>query len=315
MMLKRWHDLDISDTCEWREEDYHLPKEFHFDVAHPLWDNIDQIDDDIWSMLGNQTPIRDCGEFGLDVLGIRDNANKGLEECGESSQHKRRRMLQFSSDGNDTSMGNEQITFTTVNSKVGDLLVEDVPLIGVGLSENMQWTPQLNSCFPDGRCVSSNEGLDHSSNTRLADCLNETEMHYNTDDMLSSRNDHVASYCQVGFSAHELETEVVQETTGHTTLRIFKGKKSHIKSPTKLTSSVAYPFTLIKPCGVHGDMTLKDINQRIHATPTSLSKLKNDEEPSLSYPTSAFSGKPVVVKTKIHTEGGKGSITILRTKG
>lgn len=95
----------------------------------------------------------------------------------------------------------------------------------------------------------------------------------------------------------------------------FLGKKSYIKSPTKLTSSVAYPFTLIKPCGVHGDVTLKDINQRIHAPLKSLSKLKKAEEPSLSYPTSAFSGKPVVVKTKIHTEGGKGSITILRTKG
>nr|XP_029122585.1 protein XRI1-like [Elaeis guineensis] len=307
--------------CEWWEEARCLPKDIQLDVPHPQWGKIDQTDDDIWNMLGNQTPIGDYGDFGFDVLDIEDNASKGLEECGQPSQNKRRRMLQFSSDGNDTSMGNEQINFTTVNSKNGDLEVrEDVPLIGVGLSENLQWTPELNSCFPNNRCVFNDEGLDHSSNAWLADCLNETEMHYSTDDMPSSRNDHVASYDQVGLSefpntAHELETEVVQETIGHTTLRIFKGKKSYIKSPTKLTSSVAYPFTLIKPCGFHGDVTLKDINQRIHAPPTSLSKLKKDEEPSLSYPTSAFSGKPVVVKTKIRTEGGRGSITILRTKG
>lgn len=83
----------------------------------------------------------------------------------------------------------------------------------------------------------------------------------------------------------------------------------------KLTTSIAYPFALIKPCGVQGDITLKDINQRIHAPPPSKSKNTNDEDTSMSYPTSTFSGKPVVVKTKIRTDGGKGSITIMRTKG
>lgn len=91
----------------------------------------------------------------------------------------------------------------------------------------------------------------------------------------------------------------------------FLGRKSFIQTPTKLASSVAYPFAFIKPCGVHGDVTLKDINQRIH---TPLKSKQNIEDIS-SFPTSAFSGKPVVGKTKIRTEGGKGSITIMRTKG
>lgn len=98
------------------------------------------------------------------------------------------------------------------------------------------------------------------------------------------------------------------------TLPIRAGRKSYIRTPTKLASSVAYPFAFIKPCGFHGDVTLKDINQRIRTPPPS--KLKHQpEDPSQSYPTSAFSGKPVVGKTKIHTEGGKGSITIMRTRG
>lgn len=92
------------------------------------------------------------------------------------------------------------------------------------------------------------------------------------------------------------------------------GRKSYIRTPTKLASSIAYPFAFIKPCGFHGDVTLKDINQRIRTPPPSKSK-HHPEDPSLSYPTSAFSGKPVVGKTKIHTEGGKGSITIMRTRG
>ena len=81
---------------------------------------------------------------------------------------------------------------------------------------------------------------------------------------------------------------------------------SLVKVKENLTTSVAYPFTLIKPSWEEGDVTLQDINQRIHAPP------KKAPE---SLGTSAFSGKPVIGKTRIRTEGGKGSITILRTKG
>ena len=84
--------------------------------------------------------------------------------------------------------------------------------------------------------------------------------------------------------------------------------------PTKLASSVAYPFAFIKPSGAHGDVTLKEINQHIQTPPPLKSKQSNDDDPS-AYPKSAFSGKPVVGKTKIRTEGGKGSITITRTTG
>lgn len=65
---------------------------------------------------------------------------------------------------------------------------------------------------------------------------------------------------------------------------------------------------------MQGAVTLKDINQKMLTPPPSKSK-KTHENPKTSYPTSAFSGKPVVGKTKIRTEGGKGSITIMRTKG
>ncbi|KAL2545699.1 Protein XRI1 [Forsythia ovata] len=93
---------------------------------------------------------------------------------------------------------------------------------------------------------------------------------------------------------------------------VFKGRKSYMQSPSKLASSVVYPFAFIKPCGMHGDVTLKDINQRIHNPSESD---ENSEDLAVSYPTSAISGKPVVGKTKIRTEGGRGSITITRTKG
>lgn len=84
-----------------------------------------------------------------------------------------------------------------------------------------------------------------------------------------------------------------------------------IETPKKLITKTAYPFAIIKPSCVQGEVTLKDINQKIHNPPPKPEKPKEDEE---LYPTSAFSGKPVVSKMMIRTEG-KGSITIMRTKG
>jgi len=81
---------------------------------------------------------------------------------------------------------------------------------------------------------------------------------------------------------------------------------SLVKVKENLTTSVAYPFTLIKPSWEEGDVTLQDINKRIHAPPKKAPEILG---------TSAFSGKPVIGKTRIRTEGGRGSITILRTKG
>jgi hypothetical protein len=61
-------------------------------------------------------------------------------------------------------------------------------------------------------------------------------------------------------------------------------------------------------------VTLNDINKKIHAPRLYKIKIKSNEGRS-SHEASAISGKPIVHKTKIHTEGGKGSITITRTLG
>lgn len=121
----------------------------------------------------------------------------------------------------------------------------------------------------------------------------------------------ISDFCE---TAPEFANDAPQQRISTPQKIIFKGRKSCIQTPTKLATSVAYPFAFIKPSGAHGDVTLKDINQKIRTPPPSKLKQKS-EDPSVSYPTSAFSGKPVVGKTKIRTEGGKGSITIMRTKG
>ncbi|XP_039133691.1 protein XRI1-like [Dioscorea cayenensis subsp. rotundata] len=162
----------------------------------------------------------------------------------------------------------------------------------------------------------NDEGFNKSTEVLLQNCLNESEM----PNIQNEMNYHMVSYKQNNISElcnipPDTGNEVVHKTHTLNPCRIFKGRKSYIETPTKSTTSVAYPFALIKPCGVQGHVTLKDINQLIHASPPSKSMNKIDEDSSMSYPTSAFSGKPVVVQTKLRTEGGKGSITIMRTKG
>ncbi|CAM6037747.1 unnamed protein product [Sphagnum compactum] len=87
-----------------------------------------------------------------------------------------------------------------------------------------------------------------------------------------------------------------------------------------LSMPVAYPFTLVKPLGIEGDVTLMDINQLISTPPRSAlisnsSVSSSDQQPNTKVDYRVgLSGKSVVTRTRICTEGN-GTITILRTKG
>ncbi|CBI27359.3 hypothetical protein VitviT2T_005145 [Vitis vinifera] len=94
-------------------------------------------------------------------------------------------------------------------------------------------------------------------------------------------------------------------------------KSSLQKGAMSKEKKIAYPFDVVKPGGVEGDVTLKDINHRILMRPK-----RPIPHPVGDYaahpcasPASGFgiSGKSVVALTKIHTQGG-GTITIIRTK-
>ncbi|OVA16563.1 hypothetical protein BVC80_1547g27 [Macleaya cordata] len=81
---------------------------------------------------------------------------------------------------------------------------------------------------------------------------------------------------------------------------------------------VAYPFNMVKPGGIEGDVTLNDINERILMRPTR--PIKHPVGDMACHPscvsTSGLgpSGKAVVAFTRIHTQG-RGTVTIIRTRG
>ncbi|XP_052210953.1 protein XRI1 isoform X2 [Diospyros lotus] len=291
---------------DWHGEDYSLQKDTNLGASECLWDGVNN-NEELPHMLDEATPVRACGDLAYHVA-ADENMKKGLQDCRETnSQVKRRRMLQFDNEVLDAPFCNEEMPSVFLKSKEKEDSLEEA------LSNMSQWV----SGFAEDTSGPGYEGLDQSSEEWLADCFNDVEMQCCTDDMNVSG----ASDVQIDISEFytttppEYEVTAAQKRSAQPCQNVvFRGRKSYMQTPRKLASSVAYPFAFIKPCGAHGDVTLKDINQRIRTPPSS--KLKQStEDPSAPYPTSAFSGKPVVGKTKIRTEGGKGSITIMRTRG
>ncbi|CAN6727949.1 unnamed protein product [Malus baccata var. baccata] len=89
------------------------------------------------------------------------------------------------------------------------------------------------------------------------------------------------------------------------------------KKKKRLITRVVYPFALVKPGGVEGDVTLSDINERILMPPTRPVRHPVGDfacRPCVSADGPGLSGKAVVALTRIQTQG-RGTITIIRTKG
>ncbi|XP_022758676.1 protein XRI1-like isoform X2 [Durio zibethinus] len=290
----------------WHEENYGLQKNNNFDASQGAWTQVTLNEEDLSYIFDETTPVKECGDLSFHVT-LNDNISKESEDKREtSSQVKRRRMLQFDTHAVDSSLVCDEMPSAFLKSRERDNSIEEV------LPDASQWV----AGFSENASASWYEGLDHSCEGWLAEYFNDTEMLLSSDDMnligaVDVQND-ISELCN---AQPESGADAVQKQVTQTPRNIvFKGRKSFIRTPPKQASSVAYPFAFIKPCGFHGDVTLKDINQRIRTPPPSKSKQSN-EDLGDAFPTSAFSGKPVVGKTKIRTEGGKGSITIMRTKG
>ncbi|PIN09164.1 hypothetical protein CDL12_18257 [Handroanthus impetiginosus] len=289
---------------DWQGQDCGLEDNTSIELSKCLLNGVNRNEDHISCTLDDATtPLKACGDLAYHVTN-NEFIGKELEQYREpSSQVKRRRVLQFESEVLDPHLFNDDMF---LRSKETQDSLEDA------ISEMSEWV----AGFAEGPSASSNEYLDPSSEGWIADCFNDVEMQFTTEDMIQpgpSATDVQIDITELCNAPPQYDANAAAKPPVHTRRNVvFKGKKSYMRTPPKLASSVVYPFTFIKPCGAHGDVTLKDINQWIHNPPKSK---QNEQDPSVSYPTSAFSGKPVVGKTKIRTEGGEGSITIVRTRG
>ncbi|KAG8370241.1 hypothetical protein BUALT_Bualt14G0096500 [Buddleja alternifolia] len=304
-----------NDMWDWQGEDYCLEDNTSIEMSKCMLNGVNQNEEHLSYVFDDEaTPVKACGDLAYRVTNS-DVRGKELEPYKESSpQVKRRRVLQFESEVLDAPLCNDEMF---LRSKETPDSLEDA------VSEMSQWV----AGFAEGTSASGNECLDPSSEGWIADCFNDTEMLFSTEDIASGASDIQVDITELCNTPPEYDPNAVEKRPVHTLEMLFSKvidcfssfsfvncdacKKSYMRSPPKLASSVIYPFTFIKPCGAHGDVTLKDINQKIHTPP----KSKQDDQILVFLTKSAFSGKPVVGKTKIRTEGGEGSITIVRTKG
>ncbi|GAB2226502.1 hypothetical protein Droror1_Dr00022312 [Drosera rotundifolia] len=290
-------------TWDWQGGNYHLQKNSYLGLSENTWSGgVTLNQEDLSYMCDEATPVKDCGDFHYHVNGSDIKALEGSKET--MYQVKRRRMLQFGSEIMEPPFHCENVPTSFINTKDRIDSIDDV------LLDVAEW----EAGFQEDVSLSGFEALDQAESW-LADCLNDSEMlgssEPNSSGTSDGQNDHTED-CSVQSRSHAIGIE--SQPCRSTSSIIIKGKKAFFKKTSgKITSSVAYPFTFVKPCGAHGDVTLKDINQKILSP--ALKPKQSKEDPLACYPTSAFSGKPVVGKTKIRIEGGKGSITIMRTKG
>ncbi|XP_043695940.1 uncharacterized protein LOC122646449 isoform X3 [Telopea speciosissima] len=84
-----------------------------------------------------------------------------------------------------------------------------------------------------------------------------------------------------------------------------------------LIKKVVYPFDMVKPGSIEGDVTLEDINKRILMRPTRPVRHPVGDfacRPCVTADGLGLSGKVVVALTRIRTRG-RGTVTIIRTRG
>lgn len=118
-------------------------------------------------------------------------------------------------------------------------------------------------------------------------------------------------------SKDSLQTGSTSETLDSLSPVSVGGGDEKKRKKVVIMTRVVYPFDVVKPGGIEGDMTLNDINERISMPPTRPVMHPVGDfacKPIVSPQGPGLSGKPVVALTRVQTQG-RGTITIIRTKG
>ncbi|XP_044359123.1 protein XRI1 isoform X1 [Triticum aestivum] len=276
---------------DWQSQEFDLQKDLLPVPSTSLWAEANHNEVDSWSLFDEQTPIKECTDIDLPFCDIGDIIIKDFDEGKETLQAKRRRMLQFCPD----------------NAEMDCSLTD-------GLLENLQ----VDLDFSSDEHLLQCDGTQELPEQWLVDCSQDSENRSPPEEVKSPSAAVEVNISVLQNSLVELEEQPimkVEKKPQQAKPTPLKAGRSVIRAKKLKVASVAYPFELIKPCGFHGATTLRDINQKILAPPSYRIKHKIDEASAPYQEASAISGKPVVHKTKIHTEGGKGSITITRTRG
>ncbi|CAK9205074.1 unnamed protein product [Sphagnum troendelagicum] len=307
--------LETNAAWDWRDNLDIIDAEFPLGFSQALWDELTQ--NDLDSRLLFAAPMTDSftSDPLLDVLGSQESSVQGTRDAdshGSGSPRRKRRRL-FNGTG--------QAPSNSIDAPFQEILAPfktgvDSLVSEVEEHENSISLPSI--WYKDESLSSPAENLEPIAESWMITCIEDND--------------------SIGCMSH-METATVAETPELWTPKgqpceepIFQGPPTPFSSrpstpgnrlgamrKLNLSCPVAYPFTIVKPLGTEGDVTLTDINQIIATPPKASprSQVNTDyARPNINKLESGLglSGKSVVARTRICTEGN-GTITILRTKG
>ncbi|CAI8617676.1 unnamed protein product [Vicia faba] len=224
-----------------------------------------------------------------------------LVEFGESS--KRRRLLPYT----DTDDEQSKSTITTTSIDDFDKSFWNFNSIWNQPVENFYCMDQIERIcgFSDEHISPLRSRMNEQQNIVGED----TKTTQETISASESPNSSSSSYKELlPKTSKDKDTPLGSSSSSEETMR----KKRVLRS-----TRVVYPFALVKPGGEEDEVTLSDINERMLMAPTRPVRHPVGDfacRPCVSATGPGLSGKAVVALTRIHTQGRRGTITIIRTK-
>lgn len=334
ILKEAWARMDDDFRLAWMDDDFKLDTDSPLGISRSLWDDFTSCEAVVRSLFpSNPAPhAKDLAPpafcFEKPESPERSSSWEIMPDCSPSPL-KRRCMLQF---------GDEDLTNMTPSAS-GLLENDGEYIVGAGEGSRVHGSSLSNSlcCIATEESHSSvDDAVEQSAESWMVGCLSDSDASdvqeipppLSVDSPISatasktslaratgtaSKNRRIHGNaasklaCPVSHSkqSKDIPGQIRIERRAH----VIASQSGHAKESARPV--LAYPFALVKPSGIQGDVTLQDINQRIKMVPSAPRCGSND-----SYCTplaSPLSGKSVVALTKIQTEG-KGTITILRTR-
>lgn len=324
----------LSEAWDWLDEELKLDSESPLVVSQSLWDDFTHSNESVVRSLFACTPPSHAKEAVscASSLGEQDSPQTSSNWHIASSPLENQGMLQFHADENTNT--NSRLSESFENCSGPFIKVcDDFQAKGPSSPSSMWFNEESFSSAPDNT-------VEQSAESWIAGCFDDSNAgdfqevaHYHGSPInarvpkisparapaMTWKNRQVRRWVRaprevLGSPQQGAKTMPFANSRGKQSSRPAAAHGFSKLQPVKGSlRPVVYPFTLVKPCGIQGDATLKDINQRINiASPSkTLSEPSNKAPPSCT--SSPFLGKSVLAVTKIHTEG-KGTITIMRTR-
>ncbi|CAM6049499.1 unnamed protein product [Sphagnum compactum] len=330
-------NLEETDAWDWRDSCDNIidDDDFPLGFSQALWDELTQNDLDSGRLLF-ATPMAADGccllssDPVMDVLGsqessvvVQGTSDADDSEGGGSPRPKRRRLFKGTTGQSPSNNGSDdaplfQQEMLAPLQRGMDCLVTEAG--AAEEHENSISMPSSSIWYKDENHSSPADIVEPMAESWMVTCIEDNDGN-------NSSASHMETTAVLFTETPEIWTPKVQPSEDPGVLRgpptPLSSRPStpgnRISAVRKLNMSVpvAYPFTLVKPLGTEGDVTLTDINQLIATPPKVLhqGQVSGDVKPSSKVESGVgLSGKSVVARTRICTEGN-GTITILRTKG